>query len=139
MCARDGRQAGSLKGNELVSYHQAAASFQRSLGEFLVLTGTDMLFPPFPSPPFLVSLPISFSPLLFFLPFISLPICQSSIFPPTLSLLLPPPPLTSSSSAGDRSPQSSPLGGPTSSTTGPLLYIPANLKLSMPPCLEWQA
>jgi len=66
-----------LKGNELVSYHQAAASLQRRLGKFLVLTGTDMLFSPFPSPLFLVSLPISFSPLLSFLPFISLPICQS--------------------------------------------------------------
>lgn len=96
MCARAGRRAGSLKGNELVSSHQAAALLQRSLGEFLVLTGTDMLFSLYPSPPFLVSLPISLSPLPFLLPFISLSICHSVFFlppTPTFSLLLPPSPI----------------------------------------------
>lgn len=118
-----------MKGNELVSSHQAAALLQRSLGEFLVLTGTDMLFSLFPSPPFLVSLPISLSPLLFLLPFVSPPICHSVFF------LLPTLTLSAASSSPQQHPlplpqrQLSALGSPTSSIT--VLYIHTELRLSM--------
>lgn len=128
MCARAGRRAGSLKGNELVSSHQAAALLQRSLGEFLVLTGTDMLFSLYPSPLFLVSLPISLSPLPFLLPFISLSICHSVFFlppTPTFSLLLPPSPIDILFLCNRGNSLKSPPLGRTA------LHVHAKLRLSM--------